>query len=197
MLITTSQWEIHSSILPEETLYVTGTITNREENGEKKVVTFETETRDKNKRLLLRAKDTLLFLQNITGWKFKDKKIQPTPEGQLCLNLPVKVYFRHEWDPSVWKNNIHTDKYAQTLGYKRGLPEFTVFFDWIYVALKPLVPDLNKNSLRITLQKILPVYEDDRINMQIYRNNNEYSIHFLKDRYERILAQASLILARE
>lgn len=138
----------------------------------------KTETKGQNDELLMDQLDELLLLHEAPVGFYKEKNL-PCKVEDPDISIERRVYFRHNWNPQLWHNNIHSDEYARRFGYESGLPEFVMYMDWIFDALFRLEKE-TAYKCRIDVPLILPVYEEDKINVALKRNQVGYNVVFLK-----------------
>jgi len=111
---------------------------------------FSSKTVNDNGENLLKSKDILILVNGSDKETLKNL-IQETIVNKTYLKPSVDyVYigsitlsFRHNWNELFWKNNIHTDTYAQSLGYEKGLIEAPCLVD-IVLSNKYICPLINR-----------------------------------------------------
>jgi hypothetical protein len=168
VVLARSTWNILGSAKSDEKLNAKTTI----KKLLKPYILMETTTY-KNNIAILKSKDYALLLHN-SNHHF----IEPIPETAKGNKLGErKIYFRHEWNETKWRRNIHTT-YAKNLGYREEIPEFIIYMDWIYSAT---------NARNIEIKKILPLYRNEKIDLL----TNQNIIIFSKNGEVRLKARIS------
>lgn len=137
----------------------------------------------------MRAEDKILMVHDCEKPFFAEPAYSEAviPDNVRYRNQH-SVYFRYEWDPAVWINNIHIDEYAQLCGFERGLPEFIIFMDWIYHAAVQS-NWISDEPYLISLHKILPMYRNDVIDVVAFEQNGCLQVRLLRAGMERIVAK--------
>jgi len=182
-----SSWTILGSVNPgDQMTSIVSAVRNGKEEG-LEYVTLEGETRNADGEIVLMNRDRILLFHNAPEGFYHEVERSPSPAKAQRTH---RVYFRHEWDPELWQNNIHTDRYAKRFGYERGLPEFVNYMDWIFWALLDEHGPRVHSASRIDVRSILPMYEGEEIGLSIEtpRDGNA-RVKFLRDQRERLLAK--------
>jgi len=193
--VTGSMWEIYGTACPEALLQSRSVITHVAMRCKLSIATVQTETCNSDGNVLFRAKDTLLLIHDLT-LPFYHERVHKDPNRRsrrLLFHRKQCVYFRHTWDPALWINNVHTDDFAQRCGYERALPEFIMYMDWVWRAVVEVVPDRVLGGLRLTLQRILPLYLGEIIDVLVYEEEDHFVIRFLRNDEVRVIAEAFLL----
>lgn len=188
LVLARTHWEMHATRPPGSRLYATTRI-GRILRRRLPICTTHTETRSADGTLLVRADDDVLLVHDCPMPFFEERPIPPEVVPETVLyRAPHEIYCRYEWDPSVWVNNIHTDEYANRCGFKRGLPEFPTYMDWIYhVAVE--TGWAQGGLFSIDLRRILPMYPGDVLDVVAYESGGGgLQIHFLADGVSRMSA---------
>ena len=183
-------WHVYGTVESSTPLRARTTI-GRIRVGRLPRCTTHSETTDADGRLLLQAADDVLMTHDCKKPFYEER---PTPSARIPRELRYrhshKVYFRYQWDPSLWFNNLHTDRYAQLCGFKKGVPEFPVYMDWIYhVACQTGWFKGGRFSIRI--RRILPMYADDVVEVIAYEQDGNLTARFIKDGVDRLVAKLS------
>lgn len=96
---------------------------------------FKSYTFDEEMRPLMSSVDKALLINDSDRDKLRALIINRRPVsiksvgGKLSQVGEFTLGFRYTWDESVWVNNIHTDTFAKSLGFNRGLIEAPAFMD--------------------------------------------------------------------
>lgn len=182
-------WRVEGAGRPSWPLVASATVTGKIPKGNLAICSTQTDTCDANGKLLMRAEDKILMVHDCKKPFFVEPAYSETviPEKALYRNQH-SVYFRYEWDPAVWINNIHVDEYAQSCGFERGLPEFIIFMDWIYHAAAQC-NWINDGPFCISLHKILPMYRNDVIDVIAFEHNGCLQVRLVRAGMERIVAK--------
>lgn len=190
--VTGATWEIFRTAQPGEQLRSTSSVVSITARRGLPIATACSETYNKEGNLLLRATDDLLLIHDMSLPFYRERPREETSHSQQhpVLKRQQRVYFRYEWDPVFWLNNIHTDEFAQRCGYERGLPEFIMYMDWIWRAVVEVVPEHIKGGLQITLRRILPIYKQEVIDILVYREEYGLKVIFLRNGEMRVVAEA-------
>jgi hypothetical protein len=124
---------------------------------------FTSYTKTTAGKLLMISIDKAILLNQTNKKKFREvistkEKLIP----KLIINSTiqkintVKLFFRHKWDDKIWLNNIHTDSYARSLGYQKGLIEAPCFVDILLSNEKTGL--LIKNGVKLSWNYHAPLY---------------------------------------
>lgn len=182
-------WHIAGSVKPSCPLAASATVTAKIPKGSMAFCGTQTDTCDESGKLLMRADDKILVVHDCEKPFFVEPAhSQATIPDKVLYRNRHTVYFRYEWDPAVWINNIHVDEYAQNCGFERGLPEFIIFMDWIYHAAVQC-KWVSEAPFVISLHKILPMYRDDIIDVIAYEHAGCLQIRLLRTGTERLVAK--------
>ncbi len=180
--ISKTKWEIYSLPGPKATLLSRSRIVDVYARKGLPYATIETATSEKNGReekpVMKQIDEFILFHDIPEDWRYADKNIKNFESLEFKVNR--RVYFRHNWDPKLWVNNIHND-WAKKWGYKSGLPEFIMYMDWIFDAHYR-----NKGHaafpLIIEVSMMLPIYDGEEFEVVL----SEDRVVFLQGRNERL-----------
>ncbi len=186
--VTNSRWEIFGSALADQLLIASTEISNKYIRRGLPYIEAITTTKNEHGQILLKAKETVLLTSDITApfYVEKDKPAIHLPESPI-YDVTRKVYFRHQWNGNEWKNNMHVDDYAQSFGYKRGLPEFIVYMDWIFMTVFSRLGEMAFNRICIETDKILPIYEGEAIRIVSEKTAPfSYDVRFFNSTRERL-----------
>ncbi len=188
-------WEIKGKAKPSESLESHCRLLSTGIRNNLPWASIETTTTNNQGEPLLTATDEFLLFHEVENWKYQARHVQDSAEHDLVI--PRTVYFRHNWDPTNWKNNIHTDEYARKLGYERALPEFIMYLDWIFDAVYRQEGDRAYNSI-INVPLILPLYQGDRFEVRLKREikrekQDLYTVRFAKDNILRLQGTVQLL----
>lgn len=189
--VSRTRWEIKGRTKPAENLESRCRLLSTGIRNDLPVALIETITVDAQGNLLLTVTDEFLLFHEVENWKYRERRVQDSAEHDLAI--PRTVYFRHSWEPTTWRNNIHTDEYAQKLGYERALPEFIMYLDWIFDAIYRQEGDRAYNSI-IDVPLILPFYQGDKFEVRLKQENKEkYTIRFARDNILRLQGTVRLL----
>ncbi len=182
-------WRVEGGVKPASPLVAAATVTSKIPKGNMAFCSTRTDTCDASGKLLMRAEDKILMVHDCEKPFFTEPAYSEAaiPDNILYRNRHC-VYFRYEWDPAVWINNIHIDEYAQHCGFERGLPEFIIFMDWIYHAAVQS-NWISDQPFLISLHKILPMYRNDTIDVVAFEQNGCLHVRLLRAGMERIVAK--------
>jgi len=181
--ISRTQWVISGKAFPTDTLTARSRVVKTELRKGLPFALVETTTADTGGNTLMSQLDELLLFHEVIDWAYKERFV--ADELSTELSIPRTVYFRHNWDPSLWKNNIHTNNYARKFGYELGLPEFIMYMDWVWDALFRIEGERAYNySLDIPI--ILPIYEGDKIDVRMRKQDSGYKVTFTKGNFLRL-----------
>lgn len=192
LAVSRTTWEIYGTALPDQKLRTKSKVVNVQTRNNLPFATTETTTEDKNGTLLLRSLDELLLLHDVHDLFYKERAKETTPPDNPAYDRTRRVYFRYDWNNGKWLNNIHTDEYAQKFGYERGLPEFIMYMDWIFLSQLEQFGKEAYSGRTINLQKILPIYKNEIIRITETRGAQHSTVQFFRGNQERVNA---LVLA--
>src|SRR3989344_2928927 len=135
--------------------------------------------------------DELLLLHEAPEGFYKEREVEDNTEADM--EVLRTVYFRYNWNKEIWKNNVHTDDYARRFGYKRGLPEFIMYIDWVFDAF------IRKTSMyaggfTIDVPLILPIYTEDKVTVKVKEDSKSHEIRFVKGNVLRLKGNISPIV---
>ncbi len=184
--VSKATWEIYGAALPNQKLRATSKVVNIQTRNNLPFAVAETTTEDESGTLLLRSLDELLLLHNVQHPFYQEKAKETQPSRKLIYDRTRRVYFRYDWDNGNWLNNIHTDEYAQKFGYERGLPEFIMYLDWIFLSQLEQFGEDAYTCRRIELRKILPIYEGEIIKITETREAQSSTVQFFRGNQERV-----------
>jgi len=163
---------------------------------------FSSKTLNEKGEYLLESKD-ILILVNGSDKKTLKNQIQKSVINKTYIQLnidyqdigSIMLSYRHSWDELFWKNNIHTDIYAQSLGYEKGLIEAPCLVDIILSnkSVSPLIKKPSKVSWNYfgplyhgTLVKFLMNIKDEIITVLIINSEDDSQLMKLKiEKYEK------------
>jgi hypothetical protein len=186
-----SSWEVRGTVLPEAPLTATTRIAKKYSRNSRPFVEIEHETRDCDGRTVLRGVDELLLLHDVTHAFYAEPEREKA-QTVLPANRRRRTYFRHQWDEEIWRNNIHTDSYARRFGYERGLPEFFIYMDWVFAELLKKEGQKAYEGTTIQLRRVLPLYENDVVDIVLDATPQRTIVRFLKEGHERLVADVHL-----
>lgn len=187
--VSQSCWNIYGKVLPEESLFAKSRVVKKQMRNELPFVVFKTVTKDSNNHLLISCEDEFLLLHDVDTEFYQERGktgIVPKSPDYECLR---EVYFRHVWDDGKWFNNIHTDDYARSFGYERGLPEFIMYMDWTFLPILERCRDVVYNGTTIETKKILPIYKDEIIKVVAENYRHQSAVRFFRGNQERFVAE--------
>lgn len=190
--VSRATWEIYGTALPDQKLKAKSKVVNVQTRNNLPFATAETTTEDENGNLLLKSLDELFLLHDVNYPFYQERAKETIPPENLTYDRTRRVYFRYDWDNGQWLNNIHTDKYAQRFGYERGLPEFIMYMDWIFLSQLEQFGEEAYSGRTINLQKILPIYKNEIIRITETRGAQHSTVQFFRGNQERVNA---LVLA--
>jgi hypothetical protein len=185
---TQAEWKILRGCFSEEKLTASTKVVSKEKKRGLEYVVMETETKNSTGYPILKSKDTVLLFYDAPEGFYKEKERQKIFFENTEYERKHKVYFRHKWDPKIWKNNLHTDKYARKFGYERGLPEFITYMDWIFLIPLSCFGDKAYDETSMQTKIILPMYEGENIDVSAQRQDNKYKVQFIRKGSLRVLA---------
>jgi hypothetical protein len=140
---------------------------------------FSSRTLDQNNELLMTSIDMVLLINgsNINSVRKTITKESPISVSALSDTEFVGSYtlrFRHHWDEGLWINNIHTDKYAQYVGFERGLIEATAFLD-VFLS-NPRSGFLLKDGVKISWRYQKPLYKGLKVSARIMKGETDTNL---------------------
>jgi len=191
--VSRARWEFSSSPFPDNGLYATSRIIKTERRKELSYATIETITYSKEGRTTIdhmRQLDELLLLHEAPDGFYKEREVKNDAEADL--EILRRVYFRHNWNNGIWKNNVHTDEYARRFGYERALPEFIMYMDWVFDAFIRKA-GMYTAGLKIDIPLILPIYEKDEIKVKVTEKEDKtHEVKFVKGNVLRLKGNISV-----
>ena len=192
VVVSSANWFVIGKALPNQILTGESEVIRKEIKAGLPFAFMKSITKDKEGRVLLESIDKLLLLHNVSS-KFyvENGGREPPLIKNYCYEACRRVYFRYNWNPELWKNNIHTDDYARRFGYESGLPEFIMYMDWLSLIKLKLQGEKLYEGTRIKTKKILPIYEKEFIRILTEENDQRYITRFLRNGKERVLAEIS------
>jgi hypothetical protein len=193
--VSRTRWELQGMPFPGQQVQAKSRVVKTEVRKDLSYATIETVTssEDSSGRMdHLRQLDELLLFHEIpSGWKYQERLVKDN-EG-VDLTIPRILYFRHNWDPALWKNNIHTNDYAREWGYERALPEFITYLDQIFDAFIRKTKAYAGGFI-IDVPLILPLYERDNFEVRLRRESREkYAVRFAKENQLRLRGTVLLL----
>lgn len=124
---------------------------------------FTSTTKNETGELLMVSIDKAILLNQTDKKKFREvilTKEQIIPTLKITSSIQkintVQLFFRHKWDDKIWLNNIHTDSYAEYLGYQKGLIEAPCFVDLLLANQRTGM--LLKNKVKLLWNYHAPLY---------------------------------------
>ncbi len=187
LVLMRTAWAIHGTEAPGTPLTAKTAIT-RVRKGRRPICTTLTETRGAADALLVRADDDVLLMHDCPMPFYVERYVPAGPvPARVLYRASHKVYCRYTWDPAIWINNIHTDDYARQCGFEKGLPEFPVYMDWIYHAAVQ-AGWIDGPPFSIGLQKILPIYPDDLVDVIACEEDGRLQVRFIREGMDRLVA---------
>jgi hypothetical protein len=133
---------------------------------------FTSRTLDQNNELLMTSIDKVLLINGSNLDSVRKTLVKESPisidvfsDIEFIDNFTLR--FRHPWDESLWINNIHTDKYAQYVGFERGLIEAPAFLDVFLTHVKSGF--LLKDGIKISWRYQKPLYRDLKVSLGIQK----------------------------
>lgn len=191
VVVSGAKWKLVGTAKPGEKLKAQSMVVKIEKRNDLPFATMVTETRNLKGKLLLHSTDEVLLLHDVDRAFYSERnKAYERPANPLSM-FSKKVYHRYNWDPNVWKNNEHTDAYAQKFGYERGLPEFITYMDNCFAAIL-MLEGKRAYKRTLNLQKVLPIYKDEKVDIfvekeksggykvRLFRGNQERVVHSVK-----------------
>lgn len=186
-------WEIYGRSLPEQKLTVRSKVISNKVRNNLPFATTETITLDEDGHTLIRCLDEILLLHDVSSPFYQERAKETTLPENYSYDRIRKVYFRHTWNNGKWLNNIHTDEYARRFGYEKGLPEFIMYMDWVFLSQLEQNGERAYNHTIIKIEKILPIYKDELIRIFSKEEGAQHStVQFFRGKQERLNA---LVLA--
>ncbi len=186
--VSRATWEIYGTALPDQKLRAKSKVIAVQTRNNLPFATAETTTEDKSGTLLLRSLDELLLLHDVKHTFYQERAKETKLPQNPTYDRTRRVYFRYDWDNGKWLNNIHTDQYAQQFGYERGLPEFIMYMDWIFLSQLEQFGEEAYSGRTINLQKILPIYKNEIIRITETRGAQHSTVQFFRGNQERVNA---------
>lgn len=187
--VSGATWRLHGTALPGETLRSDSEIVAKYQKRGLSFARIRTTTRNSQGKLLLESKDDDLLLHDAPKPFYVERGMTKEQPAHADYRRKRRVYFRYDWNPAIWKNNIHTDAYAQSCGYERGLPEFIMYMDWIFATQLESLGEQAYSGLEMKLEKILPIYENEQIRILGIRNRSSSDVFFYRGNQERVVAK--------
>jgi hypothetical protein len=187
--ITRAKWQLYSTASQNQKLTARSKVKGIHTRNKLPFATVETKTMDDNGNTLMCCLDEFLMLHDVHQPFYREQNKEKEIPENLAYDRTRKVYFRHVWDDGNWNNNIHTDEYARRFGYKRGLPEFIMYVDWIFLSqLEQSGADAYSNTV-LDLKKILPIYKNETIRIVETKSLQSSIVQFFRGKQERVLAE--------
>lgn len=186
--VSRAEWEIYGEALPNEVLTSHSRIASVHSRNGLPFATSETITKNQGGMVLVRCIDELLLLHDVNKKFYQERGKESSKPANPSYQRTRKVYFRHDWESGKWVNNIHTDEYPQRFGYERGLPEFIMYMDWIFLTQLEQFGEDAYNHRTIDIQKILPIYKDEVIQIFGQKRSQHYDVQFFRRNQERLEA---------
>ncbi len=190
--VSRATWGIYGTAFPDQKLKAKSRVITVQTRNNLHFATAETITENENGTMLLRSLDELLLLHDVNSPFYQERAKETIPPENPTYDRTRRVYFRYDWDNGKWLNNIHTDQYAQGFGYERGLPEFIMYMDWIFLSQLEQFGEEAYSGRTINLQKILPIYKNEIIRITETRGAQHSTVQFFRGNQERVNA---LVLA--
>jgi hypothetical protein len=81
-------------------------------------------------------------------------------DGTLAVIASWRLQLRYPWPDDKWKNNVHTDTYATSLGYRCALVEGPGVMDIVYCHDQERSP---ANRVRLSWRHVRPLYHGSPI----------------------------------
>jgi len=183
-----SRWEIYAPAMAGEPLYARSTIVESVRKGALAFCNGITETRNAEGTLLIRCHDGIILTHDCEKpFFFEPEPVKAEIPDALAYRNIHTVYHRYPWKPTDWDNNIHVDEYAQSCGFKSGLPEFITYMDWIYHAVSES-GWRDGRPYSIQLNRVLPIYLGEKIEVVAWPAGSGLQVRFLSDGFERVTA---------
>lgn len=182
MVIRTTWTLHHHKIAPGDELRASSKVTGLFFVKGLPTVRMETITTDTEGNTLLSCQDDVVLLHDCPEAFYRPTEHLNSRWGPVQYRARHRVFFRHEWDPKVWLNNIHTDEYARRFGFEQGLPEFIMYCDW---ALFGAVGRIS-TPITVSLDRIRPLYLGEEVTVEI---DSDDTIRFLADAQEMVRGQ--------
>lgn len=179
LAVSKTTWTVSGTAYPGQKLEAKSALVRSDTRKGLSFGSVKTDTVAPNGELLMGQLDELLLLHEAPIGFYKERNL-PCEVDYPDISIERGVYFRHNWDPQIWRNNVHSDEYARRFGYQKGLPEFIMYMDWIFDALFRLEKE-SVYKCEIDVPLILPVYEGDRIKVMLKRNQSGYCVVFTKN----------------
>lgn len=184
--VSKTRWKITGAAVPGERLKAYSRVIKTTIRKQLSFGQVETTTINQRGEVLLVSLDELLLLHDAPLGFYKEMKKRD--EESFDYEVHRRVYHRYDWNPVIWKNNIHNDEYAQRFGYERGLPEFIVYMDWIFDAIfRQIGADAYASIINVPL--ILPVYIGEDIKLRLKKTERSFDVAFVKKDILRLKAQ--------
>jgi len=192
--VSKTRWELSGSPFPDEQLHAISRVSKIERRKGLSYATIETVTYSHSGRTTIdhmKQLDELLLLHEAPEGFYKEREVEDNTEADM--EVLRTVYFRYNWNKEIWKNNVHTDDYARRFGYKRGLPEFIMYIDWVFDAF------IRKTSMyaggfTIDVPLILPIYTEDKVTVKVKEDSKSHEIRFVKGNVLRLKGNISPIV---
>jgi len=125
---------------------------------------FESVTKTARGDVCMTAEDVLLLANGCDPDALREA-ISQASKSRVSVSVADRssllgswsLCMRYAWPDSKWKNNIHTDVYAQSLGYKRGLVEGPGVADVVYMlnGVRIGVPQ----KFKLSWKYLAPLYD--------------------------------------
>jgi hypothetical protein len=137
---------------------------------------FTSRTVDVNNEVLMISLDKVLLINGSDISSVRESIAKASadqtsvPEGAEFVG-DFTFQFRHSWDESLWLNNIHTDIYAQHVGFDRGLIEAPAYVD-VFLS-NASTGSLLKEGIKISWRYQKPLYRDTQVSAYLGRNGSD------------------------
>ena len=186
--VSRTKWQIYGTAKPNEELTAQSKVVSLDSKRGLSFATAETTTVNKAGKLLLRCMDELILLHGINTPFYQERREEAEIPSNPTYQKTRRVCFRHVWDNGKWINNIHTDKFAQQFGYERGLPEFIMYMDWIFLSQLERRGEKSYHNTTIDILKILPVYKGDIVKVTATEGVQHSMVQFFRGNQKRLEA---------
>lgn len=186
--VSRARWDIFKAVKPGENLSADSKVLRIELRNNLPFALTETVTKDEEGKIVISCLDELLLLHDVDFEFYNERNKECVIPKENPYDRLRKVYFRYEWDDGKWINNIHTDKYAQKFGYERGLPEFIMYMDWIFLSQLERFGGFAYKNVSIDIKKILPIYLGEEIRILGRKVENDHEVQFFRGNQERLKA---------
>ncbi len=186
--VSKAKWDIFRAVNPGENLVARSKVLNVEVRKNIPFTLSETITEDKQGKRVISCLDELILLHDVDFKFYVERGKESDVPFDNSYDRTRRVYFRHEWDNGKWINNIHTNKYAQKFGYEKGIPEFNMYMDWIFLSELERFGGFAYKNVSINIEKILPIYSGEEIRILGRRVGEKNKVQFFRKNQERLRA---------